>query len=222
MSTAAPASTPEAVDVIRIVAADDHPLWRAALTRALDRDSGLEVIATARDGQEALDAIRKHHPDIAVLDIRMPIFDGLDVGRRVRGLDLGTRILFLSEYSTGDLVLQALTAGGSGYLTKSAPIEEICAAIRTIHQGGSVLPDNVGTELAGVLRDRGDGAAHLTPREVSVLELVAEGCSAREIGERLHLAVPTIKTHLANVYAKLGVNDRGSAVAEGIRRGILS
>jgi two-component system, NarL family, nitrate/nitrite response regulator NarL len=216
---------PTAADPIRVVAADDHPLWRAALTRALERQEGLEVTATAQDGQEALEAIREHQPDVAVLDVRMPLLDGLDVSRRVRGLDLGTRVLFLSEYSTGDLVLQALTAGGSGYLTKSAPIDEICAAIRTVHEGGSVLPDAVGTELAGVLRDRGDGGVgggHLTPREISVLELVSEGCSAREIGERLHLAVPTIKTHLANVYAKLGVNDRGAAVAEGIRRGLLS
>ena len=179
-------------------------------------------MATAEDGHQALVAIREHRPDVAVLDIRMPILDGLDVSRRIRGLGLETRVLFLSEYSTGELVLQALTAGGSGYLTKSAPIEDICDAIRTVNDGGSVLPDSVGTELAGVLRERGDTGTHLTPREVGVLQLVSEGCSAREIGERLHLATPTIKTHLANLYAKLGVNDRGAAVAEGIRRGVLS
>ena len=134
-----------------------------------------------------------------------------------------TRVLFISEYIGGEIVLQALTAGAAGYLPKSSTPEEICDAIVRISQGESVLPAEIGTGLAGTLRDRGHvGAHHLTARELGVLELIAEGESANVIADRLHLAVPTVKSHIQNVYAKLGVNDRRAAVAEAMRRGFIS
>ena len=142
--------------------------------------------------------------------------------RRVRQAELDTRVLFVSEYHGGELVLQALTAGGAGYLSKSASAEEIRSSIVRIARGDAVLPSDVGTNLASALRERGDTGTHLTARELGVLELIAEGESASVIAHRLHLAVPTVKTHIQNLYAKLGVNDRGSAVAESMRRGLLS
>jgi two-component system, NarL family, nitrate/nitrite response regulator NarL len=207
---------------VTVVVADDHPLFRKALQQAIDGHDGLEVVAVAADGAEALELIHAHRPRVAVLDVRMPKLDGREVVRRVRQAELETRVLFVSEYHGGELVLQALTAGGAGYLSKAATAEEICAAIERIAQGEAVLPSDVGTDLATALRERGDSGTRLTARELSVLELIAEGESAGVIAQRLSLAVPTVKTHIQNLYAKLGVNDRGAAVAEGMRRGLLT
>jgi two-component system nitrate/nitrite response regulator NarL len=217
-----PAAVVEPARVITVLIADDHPLFLAALAETLAGGERLEVVATATDGQEALDLIRSHRPDVALLDMRMPRLDGREVVRRIRHAELPTRVLFVSEYHGGELVLQALTAGGAGYLSKAASAEEIRAAVIKVAEGEAVLPSDIGTDLASTLRDRGDTGARLTARELGVLELIAEGESANVIAQRLHLAVPTVKTHIQNLYAKLGVNDRGSAVAESMRRGLLS
>jgi two-component system nitrate/nitrite response regulator NarL len=220
MSTSTPKSNPSGR--VTVVIADDHPLFRAALTETIASSDKLEVVATASDGQEALEMIRDHSPDVAVLDMRMPRLDGREVVRRVRQAELPTRVLFVSEYHGGELVLQALTAGGAGYLPKSASAAEICDSIVRIANGDAVLPSEIGNDLASTLRERGDTGTRLTARELGVLELIAEGESANIIAQRLHLAVPTVKTHIQNLYAKLGVNDRGAAVAEAMRRGLLS
>jgi two-component system nitrate/nitrite response regulator NarL len=209
-------------DPVRVVVADDHPLYLQALRQTIEQRDGLTLLATAMDGEEALEVVRGHKPDVAVLDMRMPKLDGREVMRRLRETEPDTRVLFISEYSGGELVLQALTAGAAGYLPKSASGDEICAAIARISRGESVLPAEVGNELAGTLRDRGSSGTHLTAREINVLELIAEGEPANMIAERLHLAVPTVKSHIQNLYAKLGVNDRGAAVAEAMRRGLVS
>ena len=223
--TAAPAAAitaPVAGDRVTVIVADDHPLFRAALTETIASSDELEVVATASDGQEALELIRLHEPAVAVLDMRMPRLDGREVVRRLRQTDITTRVLFVSEYHGGELVLQALTAGGAGYLSKAASADEICSSIVRIARGDAVLPSDIGTDLASTLRERGDTGTRLTARELGVLELIAEGESANVIAQRLHLAVPTVKTHIQNLYAKLGVNDRGAAVAEAMRRGLLT
>jgi two-component system nitrate/nitrite response regulator NarL len=207
---------------VSVVVADDHPLFLGALKRTVESCEGLALLADASDGLQALEMIRLHRPDVAVLDMRMPKLDGREVMRRLREEQPVTRVLFISEYHGGELVLQALTAGAAGYLPKSSSPEEICDAIVRISRGESVLPAEVGMELAGTLRDRGYSGSHLTARELGVLELIAEGESANMIADRLHLAVPTVKSHIQNLYAKLGVNDRGAAVAEAMRRGLIS
>jgi two-component system nitrate/nitrite response regulator NarL len=212
----------EARAPITVVVADDHPLFLRALGETVQSCGGMKLLASAADGQQALDMVQRHRPDVVVLDMRMPKLDGREVMRRVRASEPDTRVLFISEYHGGELVLQALTAGAAGYLPKSASPEEICEAIFKISRGESVLPSEVGTELAGTLRDRGYAGTHLTARELNVLALIAEGESANMIAERLHLAVPTVKSHIQNLYAKLGVNDRGAAVAEAMRRGLMS
>ena len=209
-------------DQISVVVADDHPLFLGALKRTVESCGGMVLLAGAADGPEALEMIRLHRPDVAVLDMRMPGLDGREVVRRLREEEPATRVLFISEYHGGELVLQALTAGAAGYLPKSSSPDEICEAIVRIFRGESVLPAEIGTELAGTLRDRGESGTHLTARELNVLELIAEGESANMIADRLHLAVPTVKSHIRSAYAKLGVNDRGAAVAEAMRRGLMS
>ena len=207
---------------ITIVAADDHPLYLKAMRETLEADPSLCLVAVASDGKAALELILEHRPQVAVLDLRMPELDGREVVRRMRRSASETRALFVSEYHAGEVVLQALTAGAAGFLSKAASGEEIRNAIRRIASGESVLPADVGTGLASTLRERGAAGTHLSPRELTILELMADGGTAQIIAERLHLAVPTVKTHIQNLYAKLGVNDRGAAVAEGMRRGLLS
>ena len=207
---------------VTVVAADDHPLFLQALSTAIEQTPELELLAIANDGAQALETIRERQPDVAILDMRMPKLDGREVLRGIREAGSATRVLFVSEYVGGELVLQALSAGGAGYVAKSATAAEICSAILTVSRGDSVLPTDIASQLAGTLRDRGPSGVRLTPREISVLEMMADGGTASAIADRLHLAVPTVKTHVQNIYAKLEVNDRGAAIAEAMRRGLVS
>jgi two-component system, NarL family, nitrate/nitrite response regulator NarL len=206
-----------------VVVADDHPLYRAALEAAINSGTGLRLLSVASNGAEALEAIRRHRPDVAVLDMRMPKLDGQAVVRRLGALEpeLDTRVLFISEYHDGELVLDSLGTGAAGYLAKSATADEICAAVRQVAAGECVLPSNIGNGVVSALRDRTYSTVRLSEREQTVLQLIAEGNTARLIARQLHLAVPTVKTHTKNLYAKLGVSDRGSAVAEAMRRGLV-
>ncbi len=204
-----------------VVIADDHPLYRAALGEAVGASSRLELVALAADGDEALAAVRRHEPDVVLLDMRMPEVDGQTVARRLAEQRSSTRVLFISEYHDGELVLDALSAGGSGYLTKAATAEQICAAIEQVAAGESVLPPEVGQGLATAVREQRHVDVRLSEREQTVLELIVEGHTAPLIAGHLHLATPTVKTHIKNLYAKLGVSDRGSAVAEAMRRGLV-
>lgn len=204
-----------------VVVADDHPLYRAALEEAIKSSAGLQLMAVASNGREALAAILEHQPEVAVLDMRMPELDGQAVVRRLTALELDARVLFISEYHDGELVLDSLGTGAAGYLAKSATAEEICAAVGKIAAGECVLPSDIGNGLVSAIRDRTYSSVRLSEREHTVLQLIAEGNTARLIARQLHLAVPTVKTHIKNLYAKLGVSDRGSAVAEAMRRGLV-
>jgi two-component system nitrate/nitrite response regulator NarL len=204
-----------------VVVADDHPLYRAALGEAVDASPSLELVALAADGSEALAAVRRHEPDVVLLDMRMPELGGQAVARRLREQQSSTRVLFISEYHDGELVLDALSAGGAGYLTKAATAEQICVAIEQVAAGECVLPPEVGQGLASAVREHRHVEVRLSEREQTVLELIAEGNTAPLIAGQLHLATPTVKTHIKNLYSKLGVSDRGSAVAEAMRRGLV-
>lgn len=208
-----------AVDVI---IADGHPLYRTALSALIASGDRLELIAACEDGVEALNAIRGHTPDVAVLDIRLPGLEGHRVAERVESEGIATRVLFLSENHQGELVHEALSAGGSGYLAKTATGEEIEQAIVEVSEGHEVLSAEVGGDLARALRVGGHDAVGLSTEKLEVLRLIATGATARSIAEQLHLATPTIKTHLQNVYLKLGVSSRGSAVAEAMRKGLVN
>jgi two-component system nitrate/nitrite response regulator NarL len=206
---------------IRVVVADDHPLYRAALTEVIREAEGLTLVAVARDGREAFSIVQQELPDVALLDVRMPIWDGPAVARRIERDGLSTRVLFLSEYGQGEIVYRALSAGGSGYLSKASTGEEIRTAVRRVAAGEEVLAAEAGQGLVRRIRERGADGPVLSEREREILQGIAGGASARELADRLYLAVPTVKTHLQNIYGKLGVSDRGAAVAEAMRRGYV-
>jgi two-component system, NarL family, nitrate/nitrite response regulator NarL len=209
------------VSDVTVVLADDHPLYLAALRDVVRASPDLEIVAEATDGREAFDRICDLAPDVALLDVRMPGWTGPEVARRLARTDVPTRVLFLSEYRDGQLVYTALGAGGAGFLTKQSSGESIRQAILAVARGESVLAPEVGGGLVDEIRERSQEVPQLTARETEVLRLIADGMTAREIAARLHLAVATIKSHTQTLYGKLGVTDRGAAVAEGMRRRLL-
>lgn len=207
---------------VRVVVADDHPLFREAVARAVRERPEFELVGEAADGAAALQAIQDLAPDVAVVDVRMPGLDGLRVLNAVRRDELATRVVLLSAYPDGPIAFEAMAAGAAAFLSKEAGRDQIADAIAAVHRGETVLGPDVQHGLASEIRLRGtpDRPA-LTQREREVLHHVADGRSAPEIAEILILSPATVKSHLQSLYEKLGVSDRAAAVAEAMRRGLL-
>ncbi len=206
----------------RVLIADDHPLFRDGLARRIKERPELELIGEAADGPAALAAIRELRPDVAVLDIKMPRLDGLRVAAAVARDGLATKVVILSAYVESPVVFKALAAGARAFLSKDADRREVCEAIAVVARGEVVLPPTVHSGLVEQIRAHGsEDEPSLSARERQVLALIASGASAPEIGRRLHLSTGTVKTHLTNLYEKLGVGDRAAAVAEAMRRGLI-
>jgi two-component system, NarL family, nitrate/nitrite response regulator NarL len=211
-----------AAGVIRVLVADDHPLYRDGIVRAIRQRAELELVGEAVDGRQALDAIRDLAPDVAVLDIKMPELDGLQVLNAVSREQLATRVLVLAAAVDGALVFEAIAAGAAAYLSKAADRQQICEAIVAVGRGETVLSPEAQAGIASETRTRGrTERPHLTAREHEVLVLVADGLAAPEIAKRLFVSTATVKGHLQNLYEKLGVSERAAAVAEALRRGLL-
>jgi len=208
---------------IRVVVADDHPIVRAGIVGLLESSPGIEVVGEAADGAAAVDLARAERPDLVLMDLRMPVLDGAAATARIVAAGHGTRVLVLTTYETDDHILAAIEAGASGYLLKAAPQEEILAGIRAVAAGETVLAPSIAAKL--VLRVRADatsaGAPSLSPRELEVLRLVADGRSNPEIARALVIGEATVKTHLVHVFEKLDVNDRTRAVTRAMELGLL-
>ena len=206
-----------------VLIADDHPLFREAIARVIAERSELELIAEASDVRSALEKIRELQPDVAVIDVRMPELDGSDVLVALREEGLRTNVVFLSAFLDSKTVYDAVAAGANAYLSKEAETGEIVTAILAAARGETILGPEVQTGLAEQIRFREENESRprLSEREHEVLRLIAEGLSAPEIGERIHLSTATVKTHLQHLYEKLGVSERAAAVAEGMRRGLV-
>ncbi|MEA2374789.1 MAG: two-component system, NarL family, nitrate/nitrite response regulator NarL [Thermoleophilaceae bacterium] len=210
------------MSAIRVLAADNHPLYLEAIAAAIRRAPGLELVAEVSDGRSALDTVRQLEPDVALLDLRMPDLDGMQVLNAIVREELGTRVVFLSAHVDGGTVYAAVGAGAAGYLSKDAGADAVCDAIAVAARGGTVLPTELQGGIAAEIRLRSeDDRPLLTKREQEVLRLVADGCSAPDTAKRLQLSQGTVKSHLQHLYQKLGVSDRAAAVAEAMRRGLL-
>ena len=206
-----------------VLIADDHPLFREAIARVIAERDDLELVAEASDGRAALEKIRELKPDVAVIDVRMPQLDGSDVLVALREEGLRTNVVFLSAFLDSKTVYDAVAAGANAYLSKEAETDEIVTAILAAARGDTILGPEVQTGLAEQIRFREENESRprLSEREHEVLKLIADGLSAPEIGERIHLSTATVKTHLQHLYEKLGVSERAAAVAEGMRRGLV-
>jgi two-component system nitrate/nitrite response regulator NarL len=207
---------------VRVLVADDHPVFRTGLATAIRDRAELELVGEADNGKSALEQIRRLAPDVAVLDLKMPGLDGLEVLRAALREHLGSRIIFLSGYVHGKTVYEAVETGASGYLTKDSRSELICDAIVAVAHGEIVLGPGTHDAIADEIRLRTPAdPTPLSEREREILSLAAGGKSATEIADKLFLSPATVKTHLQRVYQKLGVSGRAAAVAEAMRRGLF-
>jgi len=205
-----------------VLVADDHPVYREGIVRAVKERPDLELVAEVATGREALDAIAELRPHVAVLDMKMPDLDGRHVLGAIGRDELPTRVLFVSAYVDSEIVYAAIGGGARGYLSKDATRQQICDAVAAVGRGDTVFAAQVQTGIAREIQLRSaDAGVLLTPREREILELTAQGFLAPDIGRRLYLSPATVKTHLQRLYGKLGVSDRAAAVAEAMRRGLL-
>ena len=207
---------------VRVVVGDDHPVYREGVVRALDNSGRTEVVAAVADGHAALAAIREHHPDVALLDYKMPGVDGIAVAHAVVRDKLATRVLLLSATTEGSVVYRAIQDGAAGYLSKESDRDEIVAAVVACARGDNVLPPELVTMLATqVHRHAQTKAPLLSDREREILRLIADGKSVPDMATELFLAQTTVKTHIRRMYEKFGVSDRGAAVAYAMRNQLL-
>ncbi|MGA9921382.1 MAG: response regulator transcription factor [Candidatus Dormiibacterota bacterium] len=213
--------------MIRVVIADDQPLMRAGLRLIFEPEPDIEVVADAGNGREAVRLCQTLRPQVAILDIRMPLMDGIRATSQVAGRE-GTRVLVLTTFDDDDYVYRALRAGASGFLLKDAPPEQIVAGVRTVAAGEALLAPAITRSLIAqyTARTRPDPErpppwAELTERELVVLRLMAQGLANSEIAERLHLGASTVKTHVGHILMKLELRDRVQAVVLAYQAGLL-
>jgi DNA-binding NarL/FixJ family response regulator len=206
---------------IRVVLVDDHEVVRTGLRHMLERCRDIVIVGEAANANEALSTVAATRPDIVLLDLKLPGRQGLDVLPELISLAPSPQVLVLTVHDDEGLVLSAVRAGAAGYVLKHAGREELAIAIRRVHQGGNYFSPDVLSALVHAERDAASDGTSLTPRELEILQLLAQGRTNREIGERLFLSADTIKTHLRNLYRKLEVDSRAHAVAIALRRGLV-
>lgn len=207
---------------IRVLVADDHPAMRRALARLVQEHEALELVGEAGDGDRALEMVDALAPDVALLDVRMPGVDGLAMVSRLRAAGSPVRVLLISGNDESEVAHEAIAQGAAGFLSKDAEEAEIGDAIVAVAEGRSVLSAALQSGLLDLIRTRARGSVQLSGRERELLELAAGGLNTSEIASRLYLSPNTVKTYWQRLYEKLGATDRASAMAEAIRRGLLT
>lgn len=207
---------------LRTLVADDHPVYRDGLTRAVERHERLALVAVCGDGPDALEGLARHRPDVAILDLGLPGMNGREVVARATADGIDTPVLVVSGHTDAQIVRSVLGAGAGGYMSKAATSAEIADAAVAVADGATVLSRDIQASLAEQFRGEGAQARHLlTPREVGVLRLLAEGLGAPQIGRELSISATTVKSHLQHIYDKLGVTGGPAAVSHAMRRGLL-
>jgi DNA-binding NarL/FixJ family response regulator len=213
------------VSATRVLIADDQTMVRRGFRMILESEPGIEVVAEASDGEQAVAAWRRFDPDVVLMDVRMPGIDGLQATRTILGEDTSTRVLILTTFDLDEYVFEALRAGASGFLLKNASPERLIEAVTVVARGEALLDPAV---TRGVIERFAHRAApppadlsQLTARELDVLKLIARGLTNAEIGDALVVARGTVKTHVANVLSKLGCRDRTQAVVLAYELGIV-
>ncbi|MGI5819448.1 MAG: response regulator [Armatimonadota bacterium] len=205
----------EKTSPIRILIADDHPVVREGLVALINHRSDMTVVAEASNGREAVAAFLDHHPDVTLMDLRMPEMDGADAIAAIRERAPSARVIVLTTYDDAD-IQRSLRAGAKAYILKDAGRDELLACIRTVYEGGTLIPADIAGKLAASI-----GSPSLTDREIEVLHLVRDGKSNKEIAAALFVTEGTVKSHMHTVIGKLDAQDRTQAVTVALRRGIL-
>ena len=199
-----------------VLVVDDHALLRTGVANIINQESDLHVIAEASNGLEAVEAFERHHPDVTLLDLRMPVMEGVEAVRQIRERDPHAKVIVLTTYDTDDDISRALKAGAKAYVLKDISADALIACIHDVLAGKTYLAPAAAAKLAeGVTR------IQLTPRELTTLRLMADGKSNKEIANELGISERTVKTHLGHLFEKLGVTSRTEAVKIATRRGLV-
>jgi two-component system NarL family response regulator len=207
---------PAAGVAARVLVVDDHALLRTGVANIINQERDLRVVAEAGNGLEAVQAFAQHRPDVTLLDLRMPVMEGVEAVRRIRELDPRALVIVLTTYDTDDEIASALKAGAKAYVLKDISADELVSCIRKVLAGQTYLAPAAAAKLAeGVTR------VQLTPREMAALRLMADGKANKEIANQLEISERTVKTHLAHLFEKLGVTSRTEAVKVATRRGLV-
>jgi DNA-binding NarL/FixJ family response regulator len=199
-----------------VLVVDDHALFRTGVANIINQESDLRVVAEAGNGVEAVDAFERHHPDVTLLDLRMPVMDGVETVRQIRAREPQARVIVLTTYDTDDEIARALKAGAKAYVLKDIGADELVSCIRDVLAGKTYLAPAAAAKLA-------EGVTHvqLTPRELATLRLTADGKANKEIASELGISERTVKTHLGHLFEKLGVTSRTEAIKVATRRGLV-
>jgi DNA-binding NarL/FixJ family response regulator len=199
-----------------VLVVDDHALFRTGVANIINQESDLRVVAEAGNGVEAVEAVERHHPDVTLLDLRMPVMDGVEAVRQIRAREPQARVIVLTTYDTDDEIARALKAGAKAYVLKDIGADDLIACIRDVLAGKTYLAPAAAAKLA-------EGVTHvqLTPRELATLRLTADGKANKEIASELGISERTVKTHLGHLFEKLGVASRTEAIRVATRRGLV-
>ena len=216
------------MDRIRVLIADDHTLVRDGTRRILEAEKDLEVVAEASNGEEAVALTSSFRPDVAIIDIAMPVLDGVEVTRQIKALYPATSVLILTAHDNDQFIYNLLEAGAAGYLLKSVRSQELVDAVRALHAGESVLHPAIARKVLNYFaspsgRDKKRGRSEtLTQRELDILKLVTKGLSNKEIADELSLSARTVQRHLESIFTKLQVGSRTEAVVRALKEGWIT
>jgi DNA-binding NarL/FixJ family response regulator len=215
------------METIKIILAEDHALMRAGTKHILEQYPEFQVVGEAEDGQQAVELIKNLKPDIAILDIRMPKLNGIEVVRQVKSLSPNTKTLILTAYDDDEYILAMMEAGASGYLLKTAHEKELIDSVRGVHSGEPVLHPTIAMKIARLWAQRGTATQQgsieqLSSREIEVLELASRGLRNKAIAEKLGISTRTVEGHFNSIFAKLGVSSRMAAILEAISRHLVT
>ena len=215
------------MDKIRVIIAEDHAVVREGTRQLLEREDDIEVAGEAPNGAEAVALVERVNPDVAIMDISMPVMGGIEATKRIKESRPGTAVLILTAYDDDQYVFALLGAGAAGYLLKDVPSAEVVRAVRAVHAGEPVLHPAIARKLLARFASEGqveqprEGGAPLTERERDILRLAACGMSNARIADHLAVSARTVQAHLTHIFDKLGVGSRTEAVIVGLRRGVL-
>src|SRR3954471_22286500 len=215
----------DAAGTIRLLLADDHRMLRESLRRSME-DNGFDVVGEAADGGEAVRLAEELQPDVILMDVTMPVLDGVDATRQVRDRVPATQVVILTMHADREVLVDAIRAGAAGYLVKDCSTEEVVDTVRKAASGETALSPELAASMLGAVRDLVEREAAgtesiISKREEEVLQLVADGLSTTEVAAKLYISVKTVKNHLASIYQKLDTRDRTQAVLQAVRMGIV-
>jgi len=210
---------------IRILIVDDHPVVREGIAAMLERQSDMEVVGEASDGSEGVEQCVAKKPDIVLMDLRMPVMDGVEAMRKISEKQTDVRFIVLTTYDNDDYIFKGIEAGARAYLLKDAPREDLFKAVRAVHRGESLIHPTIASKVLdrfATLSKQAQPPELLSEREMEVLRLMATGAANKTIAAQLCISESTVKTHVQSIFQKLDVNDRTEAVTHALQRGIIT